>query len=126
MRIVSTLLAGAACLLTLVIAAPAAGINYTANTAQNHNSAISERSQRWAPETLSGTIMMVDPAQHLLVIKTPDGVPYDMVVTPRTMIESGSQSVKLRDLSSDVNQNVSVRFRPEGRGDIARSIQLNG
>ena len=89
------------------------------HTAQSHPSA-------WPPETLSGTIMTVDPAQHLVIIRGADGVPYDMVVHRSTRIESGSQKLTLDQLTSDTNKNVSVRFVPERSGDVARTIQITG
>jgi hypothetical protein len=33
----------------------------------------------WPPETLSGKISMVDPDRKLVVVETPDGIPFDMV-----------------------------------------------
>lgn len=80
----------------------------------------------WPPETLSGKITMVDPTQKLLVVRTSDGVSYDIVVTPGTRIESGSQAVTIQDLNADLNKTVSVRFTPERRGDVARSINIGG
>jgi len=80
----------------------------------------------WPRETISGKIVIVDPARNLAVVKGPDGVPFDMIVTHATRIKSGDQTLKLSDLSSDTNKSVSVEFVPERRGDIARSIQLNG
>jgi len=80
----------------------------------------------WPAETLSGTILMVDPAKDLAVVRGTDGVPFDMIVTRATHIKSGDQHLKLSNLASDMNKNVSVRFVPEGRGDVARSIQITG
>lgn len=80
----------------------------------------------WRPETFSAKIDMVDPAKRLVVLKTPDQVTYDIVVTAATKIESGSQPLTLKDLSQDKNRNVSVNFTPERRGDVARSIQIGG
>ncbi|HTQ53262.1 MAG TPA: hypothetical protein VMI94_02315 [Bryobacteraceae bacterium] len=78
----------------------------------------------WPAETLSGKIMMVKPAQDLAVVKGPDGVPFDMIVTHRTRIEAGNQKLTLADLQADTSRNVSVRFVPQRRGDVARSIQV--
>lgn len=79
----------------------------------------------WPAETISGTISMVEPGQKVVVIKN-DNVPFDMVVTRKTRIMAGNQSVRLDDLSKYQNKNVSVHFVPEGRGDIAQSIKING
>ena len=53
-----------------------------------------------------------------------DGVPFNLIVTRNTKLESGSQRITLSDLKSDMNKNVSVHFVPEGRGDVARVIQI--
>jgi hypothetical protein len=79
-----------------------------------------------AMETISGKIAMVVPGKKLVVVKTSDGVTYDMDVNSRTKIESGGQSVALKDLTQDTNDNVSVKFTAGRRGDIARTIQING
>ena len=55
--------------------------------------------EHWPPEFLSGKITNVDPDRKLVVIQTPDGVPFDMYVTGKTRIQSGDQSVALKDLA---------------------------
>jgi len=62
----------------------------------------------------------------MLVVEGPGGVPFDLVVTPATRIRSGERSLALKDLSSDTQSPVSVRFVPERRGDVARTIQVTG
>lgn len=78
----------------------------------------------WTSQTLSGTLMIVDPDKKLVVIQTSDGVPYDLDVTRGTRIKNGDQTISLRDLSQDINKNVSVKLVPERHGDIARSIRI--
>ena len=78
----------------------------------------------WPAETLSGQITMVDPAIKTVVIQTAGGVPFDMVVTRNTRIESGNRAITFQDLQQDMNKAVSVRFVPERRGDVARTIEL--
>jgi hypothetical protein len=68
----------------------------------------------WPSETLSGKITVVDPVQKVVVVQTPDGVPYDIDITANT------------DLARDINKQVSVEFVPERRGDVARSIRIGG
>jgi len=79
----------------------------------------------WPAETISGTISTVDSGQKVVVV-TSDSVPFDMIITPKTRIVAGSESVKFKDLGQYENKNVSVRFVPEGRGDVAESIRING
>lgn len=78
----------------------------------------------WRPETLSGKITMVDPARKLVVLQGSDGVPFDMVVNRSTRIKSATGTLNWNDLNSDLNRNASIRFVPEGRGDIAQTITV--
>lgn len=78
----------------------------------------------WPAESLAGTIVAVDPAKRLVILKDAGGVPFDMVVSRSTRILSGNRELKLNDLTADANQKASVRFIPERRGDIAQSIRI--
>ena len=80
--------------------------------------------QAWPAETLSGKISDVDASQKLVIVRDSSGTPFDFVVTPSTRIESGSQRIALQKLSSDTSQMASIRFIPEGRGDVAQSIKI--
>lgn len=80
----------------------------------------------WSPVTVTGKILDVYPAQHLVIVEGQDNVPFDVRVTPSTRIEAGAHRLTLNNLSSDTNKNASVRILPERSGDIARSIRLNG
>lgn len=80
----------------------------------------------WPPETIKGTVMMVNPAERLVVVKDSSGIPFDMIVNHSTRIESGNQKLNLDQLKADVHKNVSVNFVPERAGDMARLIQVNG
>lgn len=78
----------------------------------------------WPPETISGKIVSVDQAHNTVVVKTSDGIPFDFDLTRHTRIKAGGQSVATKDLSADVNKNVSVTFKPEQRGDVAESMRI--
>ncbi len=91
------------------------------------SSAANKTDKEWAQTgAISGKIAMVIPDKKLVVVKTSDGAMYDMDVNSGTKIESGGQTVALQDLGQDMNDNVSVKFSAEHRGDIARTIQING
>lgn len=111
-------LGAAAC--TLMLALPLSAAD------QPQSKVAAKAVRAWPAEVLSGTIMMVDPSQNLLIVKGPDGVPFDMVVSRRTRIESGNQKLTLDQLQSDKDKTVSVRFIPERSGDVANSIQITG
>jgi hypothetical protein len=69
---------------------------------------------------------MVDPSQKRVIVETPDQVTYSLVINAKTRIKSGNQALTLKDLTQDKNKTVSVRFTPERRGDVAKSIQISG
>ena len=114
-RAKSLAVSAAACLLFTVL--PLSAANSTAGKNNKETSKV---------EAISGTITMVLPDRNLVVVKTADGAMFDMDVNTRTRIESGGHSVALKDLKQDMNDNVSVKFKAEHRGDIARTIQING
>lgn len=89
-------------------------------------SAKAPASSAWPAETLSGKIISVDPNRNIMVVKTPGGVPFDFDISRHTQIQSGGQALTIKDLTNDVNKDVSVKFVPERRGDVAKTIQLNG
>lgn len=78
----------------------------------------------WPPETLNGKIIMVDPDQHLVVVKSAEGVPFDVRFTKSTLIRSGDQRLKPETIKTATDKKVSVKFRPERSGNIAMSIQI--
>jgi hypothetical protein len=95
-----------------------------AASAAPKTAATHEYQTRWPAENLTGTIDMVIPAQHLVVVKDSTGTTFDFVVNHKTHILDGSQSVDLAQLSSKMNDQVKVHFIPESKGDMARTIQL--
>jgi hypothetical protein len=125
MRVKSSILAAAACALLTAIPMTAATNETTTKTNKNTKTAVVQRAA-WPPETVTGKIAKVDPDRKLVVVETPSGVPFDMVVTKKTRIESGNHAITLKELTRDMNRNASVKYTPERRGDVARSIQLGG
>ena len=126
MRKVTTLtLAGAVFALLSATPAAAAGKPMAASGKTMAANSAPMRSA-WPPETLSGKITMVEPGQKLVVVQDSNGVPFDMVVTPKTRIRSGNQAITLKELTEYQNKDVSIQFVPERRGDVAESIRISG
>jgi len=98
---------------------PPASMNRTMTAATSMRTA-------WKPETLTGKITNVYPGRNLVVVETNDGVPFDILVTTNTQIKSADRGLDLKQLKEDMNQNVSITFTPERRGDVATLIQING
>jgi hypothetical protein len=80
---------------------------------------------RWPAENLSGRIAAVYPAKDLVIVKDPSGTTFDLIVSPGTRIRAGTEKLTLTDLASKTNGQVSVRYVPERKGDVAASIKLN-
>jgi len=121
-RLITSILAGAVCALVLVMTAAAAD-KPPAAVSDVHSTALRSA---WPPENLSGTMVMANPKADFVVVKGPDGVPFDMTITPKTHIWSGDRKVSLENLEHYLNKQVSVRFVPERRGDVAESIRITG
>jgi hypothetical protein len=121
-QLITSILAGAACALLSVMSAGAADKPLATSTAA-HSAAMRTT---WPTESLSGTLSMVDRKDDLLVVKGPEGVPFDLTITPKTNIWSGDRKVSLETLEHYRNKQVSIRFVPERRGDVAESIRITG
>jgi hypothetical protein len=121
-RLITPILAGPVCALVLVMTAAAAD-KPPAAVIDVHSTALRSA---WPPENLSGTMVMANPKADFVVVKGPDGVPFDMTITPKTHIWSGDRKVSLENLEHYRNKQVSVRFVPERRGDVAESIRITG
>jgi hypothetical protein len=91
-------------------------------TSDSANSDHPATAKRWPAQDLKGTISMVDPKMNLVVVRDSSGVPFDITVARSTRIDAGAKREELSQLAP--NQSVAVHFVPEGRGDIARTIQV--
>lgn len=78
------------------------------------------------PESLAGKIQMVVPDQNLLVVAGPDNVPYDLKITPKTVIVVGDQRSTLQQLSNYIGKQVSVGFIPRRKGNFATRVEVSG
>ncbi len=78
------------------------------------------------PVNLSGSIWMVDTTGRIVVVMAPNGVPFDLQVTPRTRIEVSDRPANLAELAGQIHKDVLVNLAPERSGDIALSIQVTG
>jgi hypothetical protein len=78
------------------------------------------------PETITGSIMMVDQKSNVVVVKDSRGTTFDIVVSKGTRLQAGGQPIHFKDLTTDTNKPVTVKFVPERSGDIAQSIKVTG
>ncbi len=77
------------------------------------------------PETISGTISMVDKDKKLLVLVSSQGVPYNFKVTSATRIKIGDKKAMIDQLAEQINKQVSVKFLPLLAGNAAQSIDVS-
>lgn len=78
------------------------------------------------PESLSGTVQMVVADQNLLVVSGPNGVPYDLKITPKTVIVVGNKAGTVETVAGSVGKQVSVGFVPRRDGNYATRIEVAG
>ena len=75
-------------------------------------------------ESLSGTVQMVVPDQNLLVVNGPNNVPFDMTVSPKTLVVVNERRGTIQSLVDQVGKPVTVAFKPERNGDIATRVEV--
>lgn len=126
-KMLQTALGAVACVALLMVPAVAATQNSSTEAHKTTRTAVAKGvPNAWPAESLTGTIMSVDPQNRMMVIKDSSGVPFDIMVNHGTLIKAGNREVKLGDLSSDVNKQAAIRFVPERKGDVAETIHTNG
>ncbi|HVC00002.1 MAG TPA: hypothetical protein VNJ12_11815 [Candidatus Dormibacteraeota bacterium] len=76
------------------------------------------------PESLSGTVQVVAADQNLLVVKGPNGVPYDLKVTPKTLVVVNEKRGTIESLATQVGKAVTVAFVPQREGDFATRVEI--
>lgn len=77
------------------------------------------------PESLSGTVQMVVAGQNLLVVKGPNGVPYDLKVTPKTLVVVNEKRGTIESLSDQIGKAVTIAFVPQRDGDFATRVEVS-
>ncbi|HVB98265.1 MAG TPA: hypothetical protein VNJ12_02885 [Candidatus Dormibacteraeota bacterium] len=76
------------------------------------------------PESLSGTVQMVVAGQNLLVITGSGGVPYDVKVTPKTLVVINEKRGTIQSLADQAGKSVTVAFVPQRDGDMATRVEV--
>lgn len=76
------------------------------------------------PETISGVLTIVTPADKVIFVKADNGITYDFRVGPATKIVAGDAKLKFDDLTDKAGKQVEVVFRPLKTGNAALSIDI--
>lgn len=77
-------------------------------------------------ESISGKIQMVVPDQNLVVISGPNSVPYDLKITPKTVIVVGEKRGTIQSLGDQIGKTASVGFVPQRDGNYADRVEVTG
>jgi hypothetical protein len=77
-------------------------------------------------ESLTGTLQMVVADQDVIVVTGPNNVPYDLKITPKTVIVVGEKRGTIETLSNEVGKPVSVGFVPQRDGNYANRLEVAG
>ena len=77
------------------------------------------------PETLSGTISMVEPSAKTVFVTGSDNISYKFLITNKTKIEIGGTRSPLHELASQIQKPVSITFVARADGNFARDISIS-
>lgn len=80
----------------------------------------------YRPETLSGTISMVEPGTKSVFVMGSGEVSYKFLVTPKTKIQIDGTKGTIEDLAGQAQKQVSVTFVARRNGNMAQSISVSG
>ena len=80
----------------------------------------------YRPETLSGTISMVEPGTKSVFVMGSGEVSYRFQVTAKTKIEIDGTKASIEDLAGQTEKQVRVTFVARRNGNMAQSISVSG
>ena len=112
-------------LLLIVPAALLLGLQ-TATAQTKTKTSVESNWNNFRPETLSGTISMVEPGTKAIFVTGSDNVSYKFLVTNKTRIEVNGTASSIGALASQTNQPVTITFVARPNGNMAHSITVSG
>ncbi len=77
------------------------------------------------PETVTGTMSIIEPGKRSLFVSTSSGVSFHFVVTGRTRIRINGTPSTIAELAQQVQKQATVSFVARPSGDIAQSITVS-
>jgi hypothetical protein len=80
----------------------------------------------YRPETLSGTISMVEPGTKSVFVMGSGEVSYRFQITNKTKIQIDGTKASIDELANQGNKQVTVTFVARRNGNIAESISVSG
>ncbi len=76
------------------------------------------------PETISGTLTIVNAEDKLIFVKAENEITYDFRIGPQTKISAGEKTLKFDQLADQVGKGVEVVFRPLKTGNAASTVAI--
>ena len=96
-------------------------------TAQQKSTSLAETNwDNFRPETLSGTISMVEPGTKALFVTGPGEVSYKFLVTNKTKIEVDGTTSAPNELASQTQKQATITFVARPNGNFAQDISIGG
>lgn len=94
-------------------------------SSQRSASAASTMWNSFKPETLTGTISMIEPGQKEIFLSGSNGASFEFKLTPRTKIQIGGERSTIAQLAERAQNKATVTFVARPKGDIAHSITVS-
>jgi hypothetical protein len=76
------------------------------------------------PETISGTLTIVNVEEKTIFVKAENGITYDFKIGPATKVAAGDTKLKMEDLTGQIGKSIEVVFRPLKTGNAASTIEI--
>ena len=97
-----------------------------ATAQQKATSSVETNWNSFRPETLSGTITMVEPGTKAVFVMGSGEVSYKFLVTRKTKIEIAGTRASIDELANQTRKEISVTFVARPNGNVAQSISVSG
>lgn len=80
----------------------------------------------YRPETLNGTVSLIDASEKSVFVTGSEGVSYKFLVTPKTKIEINGMTSSFDDLVDQTHKQITVTFVARRNGNFAQRISVSG
>ena len=97
-----------------------------ATAQQKATSSVETNWNSFRPETLSGTITMVEPGTKAVFVMGSGEVSYKFLVTGKTKIAIAGTKASIDELANQAQKQVTITFVARPHGNMAQSISVSG
>jgi hypothetical protein len=81
--------------------------------------------ESFRPETLNGTVSIVEPGKKSIFVTTSGGVSYKFVATAKTKIQINGTPSSMDELAEQSDKEATVTFVARPKGDVAQRIAVS-